>query len=121
VSCPICESVVERGRPPDAVVELPTAWVTTGWPSPLVPGYAGVVYRDHIVEPYELDDQAGAEYWLDVMRTARALAAITQPRKLNYEIHGNTIPHLHTHLLPRDPRGDVDPARVGDRLRAALA
>lgn len=25
---------------------------------------------------------------------------------MNYEIHGNTIPHLHLHLFPRTP-GDV--------------
>ena len=23
--------------------------------------------------------------------------------KLNYEIHGNTLPHLHMHLFPRQP------------------
>jgi diadenosine tetraphosphate (Ap4A) HIT family hydrolase len=25
--------------------------------------------------------------------------------KLNYEIHGNTIPHLHMHLYPRSKVG----------------
>lgn len=24
-----------------------------------------------------------------------------EPRKMNYEIHGNTIPHLHLHIFPR--------------------
>ncbi|HEY1919062.1 MAG TPA: hypothetical protein VGH27_26110 [Streptosporangiaceae bacterium] len=28
------------------------------------------------------------------------------PAKMNYEIHGNTIPHLHMHLFPR-MAGDV--------------
>jgi hypothetical protein len=38
-------------------------------------------------------------------------------RKMNYEIHGNTIPHLHMHLFPRfdgDPfeGGPIDAAHV---------
>jgi hypothetical protein len=48
--------------------------------------------------------------------------------KLNYEIHGNTIPHLHLHLLPRYP-GDpyegspIDPrsGREFERTEAELA
>ena len=32
---------------------------------------------------------------------ARAIAAAFRPRKLNYELLGNTVPHLHWHLFPR--------------------
>jgi len=35
------------------------------------------------------------------MVVARALKAELGYRKLNYEIHGNTVPHLHLHLYPR--------------------
>ena len=35
------------------------------------------------------------------MLAARVLKSLFSPTKLNYEIHGNTIPHLHLHLLPR--------------------
>ena len=41
------------------------------------------------------------------MQVARALQAVLQPVKLNYEVLGNAAPHLHTHLVPRyadDPR-----------------
>jgi len=39
--------------------------------------------------------------------------------KLNYEIHGNEIPHLHVHLFPRyrgDPfeGGPIDSKLVGE-------
>lgn len=37
----------------------------------------------------------------DVQLYARALKAVTNAVKINYEIHGNTIPHLHIHLYPR--------------------
>jgi diadenosine tetraphosphate (Ap4A) HIT family hydrolase len=38
---------------------------------------------------------------------ARALIAVYKPLKMNYETLGNSLPHLHTHLVPRytaDPR-----------------
>jgi diadenosine tetraphosphate (Ap4A) HIT family hydrolase len=41
----------------------------------------------------------------DIQRVGRALQEITKAVKLNYEIHGNTVPHLHVHLYPRY-RGD---------------
>ncbi|WBQ06514.1 HIT family protein [Kribbella sp. CA-293567] len=55
----------------------------------------------------ELTDEEAAGYWLETLRVARAIIAIYQPLKLNYETLGTTSPHLHTHLLPRyveDPR-----------------
>jgi diadenosine tetraphosphate (Ap4A) HIT family hydrolase len=38
---------------------------------------------------------------------ARALIGLYRPLKMNYETLGNSLPHLHTHLVPRfrdDPR-----------------
>jgi hypothetical protein len=38
---------------------------------------------------------------------SRAIAAAFAPAKLNYDILGNSLPHLHTHIAPRyadDPR-----------------
>ena len=35
------------------------------------------------------------------MLAARELHDLFRPTKLNYEIHGNTLPHLHMHLFPR--------------------
>jgi diadenosine tetraphosphate (Ap4A) HIT family hydrolase len=71
-------------------------------------GYSLAIWKGrHIVEPTELTDEEAAGYWLETLRVARAIIAIYQPLKLNYETLGNTSPHLHTHLLPRyveDPR-----------------
>jgi len=35
------------------------------------------------------------------MDVARAVRAATGAQKMNYEIHGNTLSHLHLHLYPR--------------------
>jgi diadenosine tetraphosphate (Ap4A) HIT family hydrolase len=45
--------------------------------------------------------------WAEVLTIARALIETYQPLKMNYETLGNSLPHLHTHLVPRfteDPR-----------------
>ena len=65
-------------------------------------GYTLVIWRGrHVVEPYDLTEDEAAAYWHDVLTVARALAAHYQPLKMNYQTLGNTVPHLHTHLLPR--------------------
>src|SRR5688500_13955587 len=65
-------------------------------------GYTIVVWAGrHVVEPTELTpDEAGA-YWADVLTAARAIEQHFQPVKMNYETLGNTLPHLHTHVIPR--------------------
>jgi diadenosine tetraphosphate (Ap4A) HIT family hydrolase len=102
-------------------------------------GLSVVVFRGrHAVEPTELTDAEAAAYGREVLRVARAIRTVMQPVKLNYDVLGNSIPHLHTHLVPRyadDPRPgwpfpfpDPDPPpmpeerlmRDVEALRAAL-
>ena len=95
VSCVICDR--PEGRPEDVLVELTYSWVTAGHRACL-PGTVCVVSRQHVVEPFELGD---CDWWTECMQVARALNQLLEPAKMNYEIHGNTIPHLHLHLFPR--------------------
>jgi diadenosine tetraphosphate (Ap4A) HIT family hydrolase len=67
----------------------------------VLPGYACVVARRHVEEPFQLPDDEMVAFWRESMAVARALSALFEPRKMNYEIHGNSIPHLHLHLYPR--------------------
>ncbi|MDH3599097.1 MAG: HIT family protein, partial [Candidatus Tectomicrobia bacterium] len=41
------------------------------------------------------------QYCQDMLRVATALATAFKPRKMNYELLGNTEAHLHWHLVPR--------------------
>ncbi|HKT43571.1 MAG TPA: HIT family protein [Gaiellaceae bacterium] len=97
MDCPICA----RGEPLGIVAELDATWVTTD-PDPPVPGYVCVVSKRHVVEPYELPADEMDAFWRECMRVAHAVAELLQPAKMNYEIHGNTLPHLHMHLYPRN-------------------
>ena len=109
--CPICG----RGEPLDVIAELDATWVTAGRKAPL-PGYACVVSKRHVEEPFELPEPGLTAFWREAMSVAQALSDLFRPTRLNYEIHGNTIPHLHMHLYPRfrgDPfeGGPIDPRR----------
>jgi diadenosine tetraphosphate (Ap4A) HIT family hydrolase len=103
-------------------------------------GLTIAVFRGrHVVEPTELSDAEAAGYGREVLRVARAIEAAFAPVKLNYDVLGNSVPHLHTHIVPRyadDPRPgwpfpfpDPDPppmpeARLNadlDALRRALS
>ena len=71
-------------------------------------GYTMVIWRGrHITEPTELNDFEASGYWAESLIVARALISLYKPLKMNYETLGNSLPHLHTHLVPRfvdDPR-----------------
>lgn len=97
-SCVIC-----RAQLPDHVIAAgDLTWVTAGPAAPL-PGYVCLVSRVHVAEPFELPTAAQAVFWQEVCAVARAIRDATDARKINYEIHGNTIEHLHLHVFPRYP------------------
>ena len=95
-ACPICI----RSRPLDVVGVFEASWLTMQEDAP-VRGYACLVSRTHAVELHELDENQAQAFMRDIRRVSRALSAATGAVKLNYEIHGNTIPHLHMHFFPR--------------------
>jgi diadenosine tetraphosphate (Ap4A) HIT family hydrolase len=71
-------------------------------------GYTIVKWRGrHVAEPTELMTDEASSYWAEVIAVARALEAYLHPVKTNYNVLGNSVPHMHTHVIPRyadDPR-----------------
>ncbi len=100
--CPICG---ERRRPDWILAETRLCRISAA-PEAALPGYACVLAKRHVVEPFELPESEQAEFFIEAMAVARGLAGLFTPAKMNYEIHGNTVPHLHMHLFPR-AAGDV--------------
>lgn len=88
------------GRPVHKVAELPASVALLGHDQ-FYRGYTVVVARTHATELYRLAEAECAQYLRDMVRVAAAIARAFAPRKLNYECLGNTVPHLHWHLLPR--------------------
>jgi len=103
-------------------------------------GYTVVIWRGrHVAEPTELDEEESTRYWRELLHVGRALETTLRPVKLNYDVLGNSLPHLHTHVIPRyadDPRpgwpfpfpegepggrDEEELRRDADALRAAAA
>jgi diadenosine tetraphosphate (Ap4A) HIT family hydrolase len=82
-----------------------------------LPGYVCLVAKRHVREPFELPDAERRAFWDGVDSVAAALVANLHPRNLNYEIHGNVLPHLHVHVFPRWP-GDRFEGRPIDAREA---
>ena len=80
-------------------------------------GYVCLVSRTHAIELHDLALDTAAALMRDMQKVSKAIATVTGPVKINYEIHGNSLPHLHMHFFPRH-RGDafegrpIDPRRV---------
>ena len=76
-------------------------------------GYCVLICRHHVREPFELAAEDHARYWQDLMWAGRAIQAVFEPIKLNFQLLGNLVPHLHTHIVPRY-YGDPAPGRPLD-------
>jgi diadenosine tetraphosphate (Ap4A) HIT family hydrolase len=117
--CPICV----RGQPLNIVASLGSSWLTMSEDAPM-PGYVCLVSRVHAVELHDLGSEQAEGFLRDARRVSFAVSAVTGAVKLNYEIHGNTLPHLHMHFFPRyvgDPFEGraIEPARVTGPVYAA--
>jgi diadenosine tetraphosphate (Ap4A) HIT family hydrolase len=65
-------------------------------------GYAAVIWRGrHAVEPTDLLEEEATAFWFDVLQVGRAMQVVYQPLKMNYQLLGNRVPHLHWLVAPR--------------------
>jgi diadenosine tetraphosphate (Ap4A) HIT family hydrolase len=65
-------------------------------------GHAIVVFRDrHVADFTSLSAGEVAAYWQDVQTVARMIEQVFAPCHMNYQLLGNSVPHLHVHLVPR--------------------
>lgn len=64
-------------------------------------GQCVVLCRKHFVELHEIPTRDMVDFMRDVQKAAKALKEVSGAVKINLELHGNTIPHLHIHIFPR--------------------
>ena len=98
-NCPVCN---KEPAPPDDVdiIEFPTSWLCAH-PRVCLKGTCYLLLKPHAVELFDLDDDTLFSFMKEAQISAKVLKEVTQAIKINYEIHGNTFPHLHMHLFPR--------------------
>ena len=64
-------------------------------------GYSFLTLKWHTEELYRLSDRDRKSFLEDMSQVARSLSEVFTPDKMNYELLGNGMPHLHWHLIPR--------------------
>ena len=65
------------------------------------PGYTLLFSKTHVTELFHLDRRVRGELMEEISRVAEALFTTFRPAKINYELLGNMVPHMHWHLVPR--------------------
>jgi diadenosine tetraphosphate (Ap4A) HIT family hydrolase len=100
--CPFCARLAALDGPAGAdVVWRARQGVALLGPWQFYHGYCAFVSRRHATELSQLTDDERREFLDEMCRLARAIEVCFRPHKLNYELLGNQVPHLHWHLFPR--------------------
>src|SRR5215469_2938175 len=74
------------------------------------PGYCVLICKKHVREPFELSREEQMLFFGDLMRVGKTLEQTFDAVKMNFELLGNAVPHLHCHIKPRY-YGDPAPGR----------
>ena len=90
-----------RELPADDVVwQFPHSIALLG-PWQFYTGYCVLIARQHATELHQLPGNQRQSFLDEMVLLAQAIETTFQPRKMNYELLGNQVPHLHWHLFPR--------------------
>ncbi len=82
------------------IIELPHSYVTLNRDQ-FFPGYTLLFTKFHVTELFHLDQKLRSALMEEVSSVAEALYCIYKPAKINYELLGNMVPHIHWHIVPR--------------------
>lgn len=107
-NCLICDRIalIKKDKNPDLVMELKTGYVVIGWHQ-FYRGYTLFLAKKHVTELHKLNSYEHSLFLEEMSLVGKAVYKAFSPDKINYEILGNTDPHLHCHIFPRrktDPR-----------------
>jgi len=64
-------------------------------------GWTVVVFKRHATELFHLAPTERIQLMEEVSLVAKSLAHTFEANKINYELLGNQLPHIHWHLIPR--------------------
>lgn len=105
--CPFCTLDSER----ELITESASAFAIFD-KYPVSKGHTLIIPKRHEANYFDLSEHAKTACWIVVERVKKILSERLQPDGYNIGINvgiaaGQTVPHVHIHLIPRYP-GDVD-------------
>lgn len=101
-ACLICDRIalIRADSNPHFVAEMETGYVVLGdfhyWR-----GYTLFLCKYHVLDLHELEEYFRLTFLREMSEVAAAVFRAFRPHHLNYELLGNSEPHLHWHLFPR--------------------
>lgn len=99
--CLACETNSLRVVPPGGTVLGTRAWIADHALPPLLRGHLILKPRRHVASMAELDPAEAAEFGVVVHRLTAAMQAALAPEKLYVFAFGESLDHLHIHVMPR--------------------
>lgn len=101
-SCFVCKriSMIKKNKNMFFVKELSSSYVVLE-DYQYYKGYTLLLSKTHTDELHKLKRETRSQFLEDMAVVAEAIYKAFKPKKLNYELLGNTEPHLHWHIVPR--------------------
>lgn len=96
--CPACSKQWPRVDHRVAELDVAIAYLNE---DQFFPGWTVLVLKRHATELYQLTREERAELMDEVSAVAQAVATTFKAMKVNYELLGNQIAHIHWHIIPR--------------------
>ena len=97
--CAICERLARVREEAAFIAETESGVAVMG--SQFFRGYCVLLCKTPATELDEMPADFRRQYLDDMTRLSQAVRLVVQPHKLNIELLGNIMPHLHWHIFPR--------------------
>ena len=103
MDCEICGFIeaIKGNKLDGFVIELVTGYVMLSrflWAGM---GYTVFICKEHLPELHMLQEDFKMKFLSEMAFVAEAAFNVFKPEKLNYELLGNSEPHMHWHIVPR--------------------
>ncbi len=98
LSCKICENAWPPKNHFIGDLGLTRAYL---FEDQFFPGWTVLIFKDHRTELFQLTQKERGALMEEVSWAGEALTKIFDVRKINSELLGNQVPHIHWHVIPR--------------------
>ncbi len=100
--CSICDWIldIKSGKDSYLIKELETGYAVLS-KYQFYKGYTLFLSKEHKAELHQLRPKVRTKFLSEMADVADAVYKAVRPVKMNYELLGNSEPHLHWHIIPR--------------------
>lgn len=81
------------------------------------PGYCFLFTKEHLTDFSCLDKAVQYGMIDEITTVSKALQNLFTPDKINYELLGNMVPHIHWHIVPRFKTDSLWPRPIWSETR----